>query len=61
MFEIPNHPHPRPLPEYRERGQDLPIDILERYTLGANPSFALRSAEKYFSAGFPPRRQRQRG
>jgi fibronectin-binding autotransporter adhesin len=25
------------------------------------PSFALRSAEKYFSAGFPPRRQRQRG
>jgi hypothetical protein len=31
-FDISNHPHPSPLPVYRERGQGPPIVTLESYT-----------------------------
>jgi hypothetical protein len=31
-FETPNHPHPNPLPAYRERGQRQPITSIERHT-----------------------------
>ena len=28
--ELPNHPHPNPLPEYRERGQESHADTWSR-------------------------------
>jgi hypothetical protein len=31
VFEIPNHPHPNPLPDYREREHEPAVVTTERY------------------------------
>jgi hypothetical protein len=30
-FRYPNHPHPRPLPAYRERGRDIALKFRYNY------------------------------
>jgi PAS domain S-box-containing protein len=52
-LDIPNHPHPNPLPEYRERGADVAIFDLDQALSYAGDMGTLRELVTIFQTEYP--------